>query len=226
MSLPRGQPAPCSKGEAKINHQLLCDRAQWKGMVIIMKNSIEITRAYQIRYMILHHLIAVAICGVFEAVAAWYFLDKQIARYVVAGIFAVIYGLLIYSSARKLSLLDNKPYTPLRPHIKWGVIWGLAIAATVAVFTLIYKLNWIMFSQDGGMTNIFSVILNILYYVWTAPYFGFMPDFGGNIPAYTVVIMFAVPVIASTLGYWAGIRKFDLLEKLDSLTFEKEEDDD
>lgn len=191
-----------------------------------MKNSIEITRGYQIGYMILHHLLAALICGVFEAVAAWYFLDKQIARYIVAGVFTVIYGLLVYGSARKLSLLDNKPYTPLRPNIKWGFIWGLSIAATVAVFTLIYKLNWLIFSEGNGVTNIFAVILNILYYVWTAPYFGFMPDMGGNIPAYTIVLMMAVPIAASALGYWAGIKKFDLLEKLDSLTFEKEENDD
>lgn len=191
-----------------------------------MKNSIEITRSYQIRYMLLHHLFAVLICGVFEAVAAWYFLDKQIARYVVAGLFSIVYGLLIYGSARKLSLLDNKPYTPLRPNIKWGTVWGLAVAASVAVFTLIYKINWSYFVDNGAMTNIFSVILNILYYVWTAPYFGFMPDTGGEIPAFALVIMVAVPIIASTLGYWAGIHKFDLLEKLDSMTFEKDENDD
>ena len=191
-----------------------------------MKNSVEITRSYQIRYMILRHLLAALICGVFEAVAAWYFLDKPIARYIVAGVFAVVYGLLIYGSARKLSLLANKPYTPLRPHITWGFIWGLSIAATVAVFTLIYKLNWTLFSDGTGVSNIFSVLLNILYYIWTAPYFGFMPDMGGNIPLYTVILMIAMPIAASALGYWAGSKKFDLLEKLDSLTFEKEENDD
>ena len=123
-------------------------------------------------------------------------------------------------------MLDNKPYTPLRPHIKWGFIWGLSIAATVAVFTLIYKLNWTLFSDGTGVSNIFSVLLNILYYIWTAPYFGFMPDMGGNIPLYTVILMIAMPIAASALGYWAGSKKFDLLEKLDSLTFEKEENDD
>jgi drug/metabolite transporter (DMT)-like permease len=181
--------------------------------------------------MILRHLIAVLIIIVFEAVAFWYFLDKPIARQVLAGIFTIVYGLILYSYSRKLAALDNKPYTPLKPDIKWGVLWGLAISATVAVMLVLYKFNWHHFSavsEDGTpyITNIAAIIVNLLFYIWTGPYFGFIDNSGGGIAVYAQILMIIVPIAATTVGYVAGVKNFDLVEKLDSMTLEKNEDDD
>lgn len=190
-----------------------------------MRNSVDITRKYQVGYMLLHHFMAVVVCAVIQAVAAWYFLDKTVARYIVGTIFTIIYGFYIYGSARTLSLFDNKNYTPLRPNIKWGVIWGLVITATVAVSIVVYKANWAFFSSDGSITNVASVILNLLFYLWNAPYFGFFPDNGGSINNVLVVVMLLIPVVSSTLGYWAGNKRFDIAEKLNSMTYEKNDDE-
>ena len=191
-----------------------------------MRNSVEITRGYQFGYMILGHIIAVLIAIVFESIACWYFLDKPVAKYIVAAVFTVVYGLVIYSKASKLAGFDAKTYTPLEPHIKWGVLWGVAISATVLAWCIIFRLNWILFSTDGKMTEIIPVIVNLIFYVWTSPYFGFMSDSGAEIPAFAGALMLAVPIAASTLGYLAGMRHFDIIEKLDSLTVEKNDDDD
>ncbi len=191
-----------------------------------MKNSVDITRGYQIGNMLLRHLIAALVSIVFESVACWYFLDKLVARYVIAGIFTFVYAVFIYNQAYKLASFDKKTYTPLQPNVKWGFLWGVCISAAVALAILVFRMNWIFFSENGAMTNVFSMIINILFYIWTAPYFGFISDTGGIIPAFAVALMLAVPIAASTLGYVAGIHNFDVIAKLDSMTIEQGDDDD
>lgn len=196
-----------------------------------MRNSLDITRKYQFGYMLLHHLITVLAIIILEAVAFWYLLDKPIGKQILAAAFTVVYGLAIYSYARKLAVWDNKPYTPLKPELKWGLFWGLAISATVGIFLIIYKLNWQFFSAVGEsgipyLTNGWSIAVNILFYVWNGPYFGFVKAEGGSIEIYGQILMLAVPIIAATLGYKAGIDNFDLMEKLNSLTVEKKSDDE
>lgn len=190
-----------------------------------MRNSVKITRKYQFGSMLLHHIIAVFVAIVFESIACLYFLDKPVARYIVAAVFTVVYGFMIYSHARRLAEFDAKSYTPLQPELKWGVLWGVMIAATVLVWIVIFRLNWIWFSVDGAMTNLASIIVNILFYFWTAPYFCLISDTGGHIPVFAGVLMVAVPVAASSLGYMAGMKHFDLAAKLYWLTVEKKEDE-
>lgn len=191
-----------------------------------MRNSVDITRKYQFGYMILQHFLIALVAIVFEALAFWYFLDKQIGRQIVACVFTVVYGFGLYSASRKLSVWDSKPYTPLQPRLKWGFLWGLAITATVALMLTVYKFNWHAFSavDENGvryLTSLPAVLLNLLFYLWTAPYFGFVQNQGGGIEIYGQILMLIVPPIATTLGYKAGMTNFDLLEKLDSMTLEK-----
>ena len=191
-----------------------------------MRNSVEITRGYQFMYMLRTHLLAVFVSMAFEAMAFWAFLSKPIARFVVAGIFTIVYAGMIYSAAAKLGKFDTKTYTPLKPEPKFGLLWGLAISATVAVFLCVYMINWKLFSTDGGLNNIGSVIYNLFFCFWTAPYFGFYDVSGGGIPVFAIVLMLAVPVAASFIGYYAGMTRFDIIEKLDSMTFEKDDDEE
>lgn len=196
-----------------------------------MRNSVEITRKYQFGFMLLHHLTTVSCIAIFELAAFWYFLNKPYLRQACAAVFIIVYGLIIYSYSRKLAIYDKKTYTPLKPELKWGVLWGVMISASIAVFLIMYKLNWQMFSavDDTGvpyLTSFWAMISNMVFYLWTAPYFGLIDMQGGGIAVYAQIIMLAVPIIASTLGYKAGVVNFDLLGKLDEFTLEHEEDDE
>lgn len=202
-----------------------------------MRNSINITRPYQFGFMIVRHLLAVLICAIFEAMTSWYYLDKPLAAIIIGSVFSLVYGLYIYSSARRLSVWDAKSYTPLKSEVKWGIFWGIAIAATVAAALIIYYFNWTHFSSEAtintgegavteqGFTNIFCVVVNFIMYIWLAPYFGFAKTPYG-FPAYAMFLMLAIPVIASALGYISGKKNFDLIQKLDAMTFEQEDEDD
>ncbi len=193
-----------------------------------MKNSVEITRKYQFGYMLLHHIIAALIIIVFEAIAAWGFLgkDRVVARMIVASVFAVVYFGLMYGYARKLALFDRKSYTPLQPELKWGVMWGIMIAAVMALMLVLNKLNWSCFSNGNGFTNNVSRVFYIIFLIWTAPYFGFVFYANGNIPIYISAIMVISPIVSCILGYLAGMKDFDLISKLDKLTIEKDDEDD
>ncbi|MCH5211756.1 MAG: hypothetical protein J1G06_01960 [Oscillospiraceae bacterium] len=191
-----------------------------------MRNSVEITRKYQFGYMLLQHLKAVGVCIVFQAVACWKFLGLTPGKYIVGTIFALVYAGMIYSGAKKLSDFDGKPYTPLKQKLKWGIFWGIMLSAAMLFFVAIHIGVWKFWSNGDGFTNVFASTLNLLFFAWIAPFFGFAQQCYGSVPLYLVAIFTFLPIIMSTLGYYAGIAKFDVLEKLDALTFEKDEDDE
>ncbi len=185
-----------------------------------MKNSLEITRGYQFGYMILQHIKAVLICVAFEACAFWSFLDGAVSKLIVAAVFTLVYAMMLYSGAKKLSVFDNKPYTPLEPSLKYGFLWGAVIALTMVAFIILFKFNWTCVDNTAVL-----ITINIFCYLWTGPYFGFYGA-PGELSVYAMILMIVIPMLMTTLGYYAGIKKFDILEKLDSLTFEKDEDEE
>ena len=181
-----------------------------------MRNSVEITRGYQFRYMILRHFIAVGSILLFEWVL-FVFFAMPVVKYILSGGCTLAYGGILYSAASKLAKFDKKPYTPLKPERKWGILWGLAISAMVALCMLLYYCSQFVPSFGGWLV--------LLFYLMTGPYFGFLIDAGGVIPLYAAVLMLGVPVLSCSLGYIAGSSDFVLAEKLDDLTFEKNEDE-
>ncbi len=190
-----------------------------------MRDSVKITRKYQFGYMIARHFISVLICLVFEAVAFYAFLTGSPGKYIVSGIFTIVYGLLMYSSSVKLSEFDARPYTPLKPDLKYGILWGAAVSGILLVCVVIYKINWIAFGTDNGLSTLFSVTVNFIFYIVTAPFYGFIVNDSGNIPIYGIALMVVVPIAACGVGYLAGINRFDLLQKLDDMTFEKNDEE-
>ena len=191
-----------------------------------MKNSVEITRKYQFGYMLLQHLKAAGICIVFQAVACWWFLTLTPGKYIIGAVFGLVYAGMIYSGAKKLSDYDGKTYTPLDHELKWGVRWGFMLALTLLLFVAIHIGIWKLWGNGEDLLNVFASSVNILFFIWTAPFYGFMQQCYGSVPIYLVVVFILLPIIMSTLGYYAGMIKFDILAKLDAMTFEKDEDDE
>ncbi|MBQ3427136.1 MAG: hypothetical protein IJH37_08340 [Clostridia bacterium] len=185
-----------------------------------MENSIDITRKYQFLYMLGRHFAAVGICFVIEAVAFLSFFTKPVAQYICSGIFTLVYGGILYSAASRLAGFDRKPYTPLRPELKWGIMWGVMISIVIALFIVMYKINWAVNNSTDNALALF--IINVLFYICIAPFWGFVRA-NGMIPVWTIALMLIIPVVSCTLGYYAGMKKFDLIGKLDDMTFEKDE---
>lgn len=182
----------------------------------------KITVKYQFVTMLLMHLAAAGVAFVFGTVAFWYFLTKPVWKELLSAVFIAVYFGMLYIRAKRFALLDNKPYTPLRPSKLKGLLMGLAVSAATAVMILLFKLVWTFFSADGGVVGVIPTAVNVIFYFWSFPFNGIMNLSEGAFTWYSAVLMLAVPAAACALGYIAGCRKLELVEKLEDFMYEKE----
>ena len=188
-----------------------------------MRNTTEITRGYQFWYMLRRELIGLCICAFIEFVLFTGAYSNDIFRNISGVLFAIINFFIIFDSAAGLSKLDMKSYTPLKYDVKWSVLWGLMIGFISLLWILIFKLNWHFGVTDGVLSNPISIVLNILFFIWNAPYMAFMLMVPKTVPAGVVLVSFILPVIASFTGYISGKKDFTISDKLRNLMFEKKE---
>lgn len=188
-----------------------------------MRDSMKITIPYQFGYVLLTHLGAAGIAFVFQMVAFWYFIGRSGFKEVIGILFTAIYAGMIYHSVRKLSLLDYKHYTPLKPSVSKGVMLGVSIAVVTIVLFILWRMAWANSADETGLTGI-GIAVNVLFTFWTFPYYGLLGASNGMITPIGAILMILVPIAASTAGYLAGKYKVDLLDKIERFSYEKEEE--
>lgn len=191
-------------------------------MVIFVKDSTKITVRYQFLYILLMQLAASGVTIVFGLVAFWYFLSMSIVKEILSVVFMGVNFAMLYTASKKFALLDNKPYTPLKPSRVKGVLFGCFVAVISLAFVAIYKLVWLKYGTDMGITGVIPTAVNAIFYFWSFPFNGILGMNSGNFMLYAVPIMAAVPIAATTAGYIAGCKKFELSEKIDEFMYEKE----
>lgn len=190
-----------------------------------MRDSMKITVPYQFARVLLTHLGAVSVAFVFQTVAFWYFIGRGGFKEILAIIFTAIYSGMIYHTVRKLSLLDHKRYTPLKPSIIKGVMFGVFISVITIVIFILWRWVWANCVDETGLVGFGALFVNILFTFWTFPYYGIMGASNGMITLVGLIFMVFVPIAASTAGYLAGKYKIDLLDKFEQFAYEKPEDE-
>lgn len=175
--------------------------------------------------MIKREIIGIAICAFVEFVLFMGSFSNDIFRNVSGVFFSIIHFMIIYDSAAALGKLDTKSYTKLDFNIKWSVVWGMIISAISIATIVVFKLNWHFGAIDGVLSNPLSVIINILFYIWQAPYLAFFVMTPAYIPIGVVILSTLLPVAASVTGYISGKKNFTFSDKIRSLMFEKENKD-
>lgn len=190
-----------------------------------MRDSMKITVPYQIWITILTHIEAAGIAFVFQTVAFWYFIGKGVFKPILGIIFTLIYAGFIYHVVRKLAIRDYKSYTPLKPSVFKGVMLGVILSLITALLFVSWKLVWMYSSTDGSLNGAFATIINLVFTYWTFPFFGIMGTYGDKITIVGQIVMFAVPIIASTAGYLSAKYNIDLADMFQRSVYEKPEDD-
>jgi len=188
-----------------------------------MRDSMKMTVPYQFGQVLLAHIGAAAVSFVFQMVAFWYFIGRNGFKEVMAVIFMLIYAGMIYNSVRRLSLLDHKSYTPLKPSIVKGVMFGVCIAITNVVLLILWKIIWSTCADSTGLNGV-GIAVNAVFTFMTFPYYGVMGASKGAVTVISIILMILVPTAASTAGYIAGKYKFDILDKIERFAYEKEEE--
>ncbi len=187
-----------------------------------MRNSVDITRGYQIKYMLGRTLFAAFLCLLIEIIVFVNFLDVEVLRTIVGVIMVFVYGIILYLGSSTLGKFDAKPYTPLKPQMIRPVIWGAIIAATSVIFLVMYKINWIILLKGDELPSALSLIINGLFYFWNSPYLAFfIGNKNGYISPIIEGVMILYPFVVCFLGYLAGIKNFSVIDKFTGFMFEK-----
>lgn len=187
-----------------------------------MRDSTKITVGYQFWYIFLMQLAAIGITLVFGLVAFWYFLNIKVVKELISVVFMAVNFAMLYIASKKLAQRDCKPYTPLKPNVFKGAMFGVMISAVTLVLMLLFKYVWNNYSDETGINGVIPIIINILFYCWSFPYTGIMGLYNGNFMVYSGIIMLILPIAATLTGYVAGCKNIEIAEKLDKFIYEKE----
>lgn len=146
---------------------------------------------------------------------------------IIFGIFGFLgYFLSIYSYSGSAFQSDKMSASPLSPNPVKGLWLPAFLTIANVIIILLYKLAWAQGSDGQSMTEIWSLILNIVSLLWVAPYQPLLGMAFGHIELMGYIIIFATPFIASFLGYLAAYKGFDLSAKVHGLAYEKKKDKD
>ena len=197
-----------------------------------MKDSMKITVGYQFMYILLTYLASAAIAAMFGMFIFYQFTDKNIAKQILSVGLIAVEAAMLYVTAKKFASRDIKDYTPLKESKIKGVLFGVSVAAFDIILVIAHKAVWAAFSiplEEGGraLSSAGAVAYNFIFNILTFAYNGFMTDpQHGYIGLVTVALMIIVPVAATTFGYIAGCKRFELAENLDKLIYEKDDKED
>ena len=142
------------------------------------------------------------------------------------GIGFLGYFLSIYSYSGTCLRDDKITVTNLTPHPLKGLMLPIFLTIASAVIILLYKLAWTHGSDGHSMTEVWSLILNIISLLWVSPYQPILGMEYGQIAPHGYAIIFVTPFVASFLGYLAAYYGFDLSEKVHGIAYEKKKDKD
>lgn len=187
------------------------------------KDTINLTVGYQYRHMVISHIISVFVSLVLQLIVFSWMLEKPILKEIDGILFTIIYFFTVYGAAGGVAKHDNKSYTKLQPDMRKGFFMGLMLSVITIILFIAYKFVWFKFGVDGSLQNWAAMLVNGVFVIWTFPYFGLMNISQGSISIYSIIIMIAVPIAASTLGYIAVCKKFDLWDKIISFVYVKKD---
>lgn len=188
-----------------------------------MKDSMKMSVTYQFVFLILIQLAASAVALLFGIVAFGYFLTINIAKQIVAAAFMIMNFAMLYIYSKKFAILDNKPYTPLKPRVIKGIMFGAVISIINVLMLFAVSTVWKYWGEATGVQNVIRTVVNAVVYIWTFPYEGIMNLEKGSFTILSAIMVVILPIGATTAGYIAGKRHFELAEKIDSLMYEKDE---
>lgn len=187
-----------------------------------MRDSMKMTVRYQFVFMLILQLAASGVTFVFGLVAFWYFTNIPVAKEILSCVLIAVNFAMLYIYSKKFAVLDNKPYTPIKPSKVKGALFGAAISAVTVLLMIMFKLIWTVFSNENGLVGVFPSVLNFIFYYWTFPYNGIMGLSRGVYTMYSAAVMLVMPVAATTVGYIFGCRKIEISEKIEEFMYEKE----
>ena len=183
-------------------------------------------------YVILTYFAAAAVAALFGMFIFYQFTDMNIAKQLLSIGLMGVEAAMLYITSKKFANRDIKDYTPLKESKVKGALFGVAVAALNIILIAAHEIVWAACSvplEEGGraLSGAGAVAYNFIFNIISFAYNGFMTDpQHGYIGILTIALMVIVPIAATTFGYIAGCKKFELAENLDKLIYEKDDKED
>lgn len=184
--------------------------------------SAEITLKKQIWSVFWTHLYTIGISIVFGLGAFWWFLAQPVWQKVYSVIFMIIYFVALYMKGHKIAAHDLKGYAQTKAYPAKGIFFGLLISLSTFILWIGYRLVWI--GSPDGLMGVWKSMYNGLFIFYTFIYNGIMVPYKGGIFWYSHIVMYALPVAALGIGYFAGFKGINIYEKLLPFMYEKKDD--
>ena len=146
---------------------------------------------------------------------------NTVGSYVFAFIAIVSYFFSIFGCGERAAKNDKKSYVTGDPELKKGVYIPLLLLAVNLIFIALYKITWVFGSNGESIQELWSVITNVISYAWFAPFGSFSGMDKGNFSIIGIILIIIVPQISYFLGYLAGMKGYDISEKLFGFMYEK-----
>lgn len=175
--------------------------------------------------MIGRHTFSAFVCIIFQCVALVGFFNNDITRNIMGGAFATAYLVLMYMGAWRMGERDTRSYTPLNRECRWSFLWAAILVSINLILCGVYKYMWTNVITAEGIPPVGSIILNLIFYFWNAPYIAFIKT-GGEIAWYVLAMMVALPTIGCIFGYFMGSKKLAIMDKVEGFKFEKAENEE
>ena len=186
-----------------------------------MKDSRERTIPQQFGSLLLRHIGADVVSFVFGIVAFAWLLEDGVWKVIFSVIFSIVYLGIVAAGAKKIAVYDMKEYSPMTASYKKALLLGLGLCAITAVIFLLYKMSWLLMSENEQIITMTGKFYNMLFWCWCFPWYGFLGSDIANVPVYVVAIVMLIQLVSVFIGYVAGMKNFDIADKILPMMYEK-----
>ncbi len=135
----------------------------------------------------------------------------------------LIYFAMMYNQAYEIADYDKKSYTKEEPYFLKGFFLAWGVTAITVILYIAYYFVCKYMKVDGMMTEVFMWILNLPFTLWSYAFSGIIGLEKGFMKWYGYIVITAVPIVFSGIGYIAGLKDFDITAKLSKYIYENKE---
>ncbi len=170
-------------------------------------------------FVLLKSQVMAAILSFFLYAVAFMFLKVNSIWMVLYSIVSTLACFLfVYADAYRLAENDLKPQSGAKIFPLKGWVFSLVPFAVTALITLLWQLIYLSPIQDNIATssaasNIF-LIMQTVFVGYTFPFRGFMNIADNHINWWAYLFIFLWPMMSAVVGYFAGLKKFSIYQKI------------